>query len=418
MKLATMKENLLALVDEPTSLEALYQKNKNAFRKAVDEMTEEETAHPTLRVLKARLQFGKKPAEPANRKEMLWVALLALLAGLIAKMPYFIGIEDDVYFQRNLGFILFPSLIFFFAWKTKLAQKYLLACCALLAATAVFINLLPHSNSDTLILACMHLPLLLWTVTGFSYTGGDIKNTEMKIGFLRYNGDLLVMSAVMMIAGAILTGISIGLFELIDLNIAEWYMKNIAIWGAAAVPVLATYMVQRNPQLVQQVSPIIARIFTPLVLVLLLAYLGAMVFTGKDPYNDREFLFIFNLLLIGVMAIILFSVAERGKQNPRSVESILLLALAIATLFVNGIALSAIIFRISSWGITPNRMAVLGSNLLMLIHLLIVSHRLFIGLRNKNNAQNIEAGIASFLPVYSIWTAIVVFLFPLLFGFK
>lgn len=264
----------------------------------------------------------------------------------------------------------------------------------------------------------MHLPLLLWTVTGFSYTGGDIKNTEMKIGFLRYNGDLLVMSAVMMIAGAILTGISIGLFELIDLNIAEWYMKNIAIWGAAAVPVVATYMVQRNPQLVQQVSPIIARIFTPLVLVLLLAYLGAMVYTGKDPYNDREFLFIFNLLLMGVMAIILFSVAERGKQHTRSVESILLLALAIATLFVNGIALSAIVFRISSWGVTPNRMAVLGSNLLMLIHLLIVSHRLFVGLRNKNNEQSIEAGIASFLPVYSIWTAIVVFLFPLLFGFK
>ena len=413
-----MKENLLALVDEPTSLEALYQKNKTAFRKALDEMTEEETVHPALRVWKARLAFGKKPAQPANRKEMLWVALLALLAGLIAKMPYFIGTEDDLYFQRNLGFILFPSLILFFAWKTKLTRKYLLACCALLAATAVFINLLPHNNSDTLILACMHLPLLLWTVTGFSYTGGDIKNTEMKIGFLRYNGDLLVMSAVIMIAGAILTGISIGLFELIDLNIAEWYMKNIAIWGAAAVPVVATYMVQRNPQLVQQVSPIIARIFTPLVLVLLLAYLGAMVYTGKDPYNDREFLFIFNLLLIGVMAIILFSVAERGKQNTRSVESILLLALAIATLFVNGIALSAIVFRISSWGITPNRMAVLGSNLLMLIHLLIVSHRLFLGLRNKNNEQSIEAGIASFLPVYSIWTAIVVFLFPLLFGFK
>ncbi len=413
-----MKENLLALVDEPTSLEALYQKNKNAFRKALDEMTEEETLHPVLRVWKARLTFGKKPAQPANRKEMLWVALLALLAGLIAKMPYFIGIEDDLYFQRNVGFILFPSLIFFFAWKTKLTSKYLLTCSALLAATAVFINLLPHNNSDTLILACMHLPLLLWTVTGFSYTGRDIKNTEMKIGFLRYNGDLLVMSAVIMIAGAILTGISIGLFELIDLNIAEWYMKNIAIWGAAAVPVVATYMVQRNPQLVQQVSPIIARIFTPLVLVLLLAYLGAMVYTGKDPYNDREFLFIFNLLLIGVMAIILFSVAERGKQHTRSVESILLLALAIATLFVNGIALSAIVFRISSWGITPNRMAVLGSNLLMLIHLLIVSHRLFLGLRNKNNEQSIEAGIASFLPVYSIWTAIVVFLFPLLFAFK
>lgn len=414
-----MKEQMRALLDNPAELEALYQKNKPAFRKVWDEIAEELSSHPTVQVWQARLQYGKQQVAPASRNEVVWVILLALLAGFVAKIPTFLRVEEAQYFERNIAFVIFPSLMIFFAWKRNVAVKYMLGAGLLLVITSIFINLLPQEGkSDTLILTCIHLPLFLWTYTGLLYTGGDLKNTELKIGFLRYNGDLLVMSAVIMIAGFILTGISIGLFELIEIDIAEWYMKNIAIWGIAAVPVVATYLVQRNPQLVQQISPVIARIFTPLVLVLLLAYLVAMVYTGKDPYNDREFLFIFNLLLIGVMAIILFSVAERGKQNTRSAESILLFALAIATICVNGIALSAIVFRIISWGFTPNRLAVLGSNLLMLIHLLIVSHRLFLSLRNKENHRSIEEGIASMLPFYSIWTGVVVFLFPLLFGFK
>ncbi|MEX2568811.1 MAG: hypothetical protein WD431_22910, partial [Cyclobacteriaceae bacterium] len=37
-----------------------------------------------------------------------------------------------------------------------------------------------------------------------------------------------------------------------------------------------------------------------------------------------------------------------------------LLLLSAVTIIVNGITLSAILFRISEWGITPNRAAVLG----------------------------------------------------------
>ena len=44
-----------------------------------------------------------------------------------------------------------------------------------------------------------------------------------------------------------------------------------------------------------------------LVLVMLVIYLGAMFYSGRDPYQDREFLMVFNALLIGVMAIIFFS---------------------------------------------------------------------------------------------------------------
>ena len=162
----------------------------------------------------------------------------------------------------------------------------------------------------------------------------------------------------------------------------------------------------------------IAKVFTPLVLVTLVVYLIALIFTGKDPYNDREFLLIFNALLIGVMAIIFFSVAETSKNADSKIGTILLLGLSIVTVIVNGIALSAILFRISEWGLTPNRLAVLGGNILILANLLIVTYRLFKTIKDKNEIEKVENSIASFLPIYCLWTIFVTFIVPVLFNFK
>src|SRR5690606_41200120 len=94
---------------------------------------------------------------------------------------------------------------------------------------------------------------------------------------------------------------------------------------------------------------------------MLVAYLVAIIYSGKDPYTDREFLLFFNLLLIGVMAIIFYSVAESSGIKAKLQVWVLFL-LSLLTIAVDGIALSAILFRITEWGITPNRAAVLGSN--------------------------------------------------------
>ena len=78
------------------------------------------------------------------------------------------------------------------------------------------------------------------------------------------------------------------------------------------------------------------------------------------------------------MAIVFFSIAETQKNPESKISSLLLFALSIVTVIVNGIALSAIVFRISEWGITPNRLAVLGGNILMLINLHVVTYGLLI----------------------------------------
>src|SRR6185369_10630944 len=195
--------------------------------------------------------------------------------------------------------------------------------------------------------------------------------------YLKFNGDLAVMTALIIIAAGILSGITIGLFSLIGLNIEKFYRENIIVPGLPAAPIFATYLIRSNPQLVGKVSPVIARIFSPLVLVMLVIYIVAIIYSGKNPYSDRDFLQIFNALLIGVMALIFFSVAEATKNAGNRMESLVLFLLSIVTIVVNGIALSAIIFRISESGLTPNRVAVLGGNILILLNLLLVTAALY-----------------------------------------
>jgi hypothetical protein len=226
------------------------------------------------------------------------------------------------------------------------------------------------------------------------------------------------MIALIFIASIILSGITIGLFTLIGYNIRAFYFNNIGIFGIATLPIIGTYLTQLNPQLVGKVSPLIARLFSPLVVLMLIIYLIAIIYTAKNPYNDRDSLLIFNALLIGVMAIIFFSVAESTKSIKTKAEIWILFLLSSVTIIVNCVTLSAIVFRISELGITPNRAAVLGANILILINLVLVTIKLFKVITINTDPKAVGKVITSYLPVYFIWTIIVSFIFPLIFGFK
>lgn len=417
-KMIAMKEQILGNMDSPQQLERLYRANKVLFKKEFNLIYSKVESSAVAQVWYQRLNYEQREISWGSKYELLFVIALSLIAGLVAKLPNFMGMDADFFYPRNISFIVFPMLAAYFAKKESLSVKRMLIILGTIAASIAYINVLPVSEkSDTLILACIHMPLFMWSVLGFTFTGEQFCNTEKRIDFLRYNGDLVVITTVILIAGGILSAVTIGLFELINLRIEELYFQYIAIFGLAAAPIVGTYLVRTNPQLVKNVSPVIAKVFTPLVLVMLVVYLVAMVYTGKDPYNDREFLLIFNILLIGVMAIVLFSVAETSRGNGSRVGILLLLILSVVTITVNGIALSAIVFRITEWGITPNRLAVLGSNALILANLIMVAYQLFKSVRNAKMLLLVENSIALYLPIYSVWALLVIFLFPFLFGF-
>jgi hypothetical protein len=414
-----MKDEILKLINDPGQLEKLYRTNKTHFKREFGILYPELKGNPLADFWNERLNYETDEINWGSGKELLLVVFACLVAGIIAKLPAIFNLDEEFFYPRNIGFIIFPVLSAYFVWRNKLSSGKIAFIAAVILVSLVFINSLPDvKKSDTLILSCVHLLLFLWSVLGYAFTGEASTKDEKRLYYLKYNGDLVVMTALIVIAGGIMTGVTIGLFSLIGYNIEEFYFQNIVVFGLPAAPIFGTYLTQTNPHLVGKVSPVIARIFSPLVLVMLVIYLVAMVYSGKDPYNDREFLMIFNALLIGVMAIIFFSVAETSKATKSQLEVLILLLLSLVTVIVNGIALSAILFRISEWGITPNRLAVLGGNVLILVNLLLVTAQLFKVLSKKVDISGVGKIISLYLPIYMVWTIIVTFLFPLIFWFK
>ncbi|WP_026947473.1 DUF4153 domain-containing protein [Algoriphagus marincola] len=413
-----MKKEILSHLDQAEELEKLYRKNKSEFKKAfLDIYPSIQNQSPVSDFWKARLQTPSDSIQWGEKSEWIFLIVASLAAGIYAKLPAIFPINEDFFYPKNLGLMVFPFVSVYFAWKNKLSQKSNIILTLSFLASLLYINLLPdNESSDTLVLACIHLPILLWGLLGFAFGGENWKSSESRLGFLRFNGDAIIMGGLLVLSGGILSAITIGLFSLIGLRIEEFYMEYIAVFGLAAIPLIATHLTQTNPQLVNKVPPIIARIFSPLVLVMLLVYLGAIVYAGKDPYNDREFLLLFNLLLIGVMALIFFSIAENSQGKNQASQNWLLLLLALATLLVNAVALSAIIFRINEWGFTPNRTAILGINILMMVHLIWVGKDLFLTVRSRKSINQFGQTISYFLPAYLVWAGLVTFLFPNVFG--
>jgi hypothetical protein len=416
-----MKDEIIAHLNEPVQLEKLYRTNKGTFKRAFGTLYPELKGNTLADFWNERLKYESDEINWGTRSELLFVIIASLVAGFIAKLPEIFHINEEYFYPRHIGFIIFPMLSAYFIRKNELAPDKIALIAIPTLIGLIFINLFPDVNvnqSDTLVLSCIHLVLFLWALLGLAFVGETKNNTEKRLSYLRYNGDLIVMTTLILIAGAIMTGITIGLFNLIGFKIETYYFQYVGIFGLTAAPIVGTYLTQANPQLVGKVSPVIAKIFSPLVLVMLVIYLTAIVYSGKDPYNDRDFLLIFNALLIGVMAIIFFSVAESSKTSKSQAEIWILFLLSAMTILVNGIALSAILFRISEGGLTPNRTAVLGGNVLILINLLLVTAQLYKAVARKGDINGVGKVMASYLPIYVLWTIIVVFIFPFLFGFK
>jgi hypothetical protein len=414
-----MRTKILEHLNDAGHLEKMYRENKRLFKKEFNAIYSDISEQAVAKVWHERLSYESADISWGSSSDLIFVIFASLLAGFVAKLPQTFHIQEDFFYSRNSSFIVFPFLAAYFLRKNKSSLSSIFALLSVFLICLFYINWLPDlSESHSLILSFVHLPLFLWAILGFSFVGKERLHAQKRLDFLRYNGDLVVMSTLILIAGMILTGLTIGLFSLIGIDIAHFYSQYVVVFGLAAIPLVGTYLTQTNPQLVTKVSPVIAKLFSPIVLVTLVIYLFAIIISGKDPYNDRDFLLVFNGLLIGVMALILFSVAETSRTETQRSSLVILFLLSLVTVIVNGIALSAIVFRIAEWGITPNRMAVLGGNVLILINLVIVCFRLFKTLRSADHIEQVDKAIADFLPIYGAWTMLVTFTFPFIFGYR
>src|SRR5215203_4414296 len=204
-----MQDDIRAHQNDPKQLEKMYRTNKAHFKREFSTLYPELKGNILADFWNERLNYESDAISWGTRRELLFIIIAALIAGVIAKLPAFLNINEEFFYTRNISFIIFPVLSAYFAWKNKLATSKIALIIGATLAGLFFINSLPDvKNSDTLILSCIHLVLFLWCVLGFAFVG-DIRNKdEKRLSYLKYNGDLVVMTTLILIAGVIMTGIT------------------------------------------------------------------------------------------------------------------------------------------------------------------------------------------------------------------
>lgn len=415
-------QRILESLDDPKELEALYRQDPESFRDCFDEVARGAPDSMAVRVWEARLEY-RPPARAADTRR-LWHAIgIALCVGALVRVPaIWLG---EVWYYPRLG----PSLVILalaaYFWIEERDRRALIAGLTFTAIITAYAALLPATETasgltyaDSVAMALIHVPILSWALLGFVFTGGSWRGPEPRIRYISYNGELLILASLVGLGGIVFSGITVALFGLVAENFEEWYFPNFGVIGAAAVPVAGTYLYDAVFRRRTGIASILARVFAPLFLMMSVTYLVVAFLGGQNPFLDRSFLITFNALLLVVLGMTVFSIAERGEKVDVGWIDYVNVALLVVTLVIDLIALSAILFRLTSYGLTPNRVVVLGANLVVMAHLAWTCRAYIRLIRRRSGAGSVRQAVAGYLPVYVGWAALVTFVLPLVFRFS
>jgi hypothetical protein len=368
---------------------------------------------------------------PANtgRAEILVVLGLAVAAALAVKVPALFGLRmdtgDESFYLRNASLFVFPLLAAYFLWKRGSGVASGLWLALPFAAGAVVANVFPFPmgikgccSSDTEVLSILHLPIALWMAVGFAYVRGRWFDDGGRMNFVRFSGELAIYYVLIALGGGVLTGFTVMMFTAIGMN-PEWFIGGWLIpCGAAGAVIIGSWLVEAKQSVIENMAPVLTRLFTPLFTVLLLVFLATMAWTGSPINVKREVLIGFDLLLAVVVGLVLYAASARDPQAPPDLFDGLQLLLVVSALVVDGVALAAIAARISEFGFTPNRVAALGENLILFVNLAWSAWLYARFLRHRGSFAFLERWQIAYLPVYAVWAALVVVVFPPVFGYR
>ncbi|GAB3652245.1 permease prefix domain 1-containing protein [Glycomyces tarimensis] len=389
----------------------------------LDELSREFAREHSDRLWKQLVLTPGSEAPPASsrRRELLAMIVCAATAAIAVKVPawFGVGMEDDPgFYALNASLFALVPLAAYFAWRRGLGARTIGVLAFLFALGAVGANAYPlGEDSQTIVLTAIHLPLALWLVVGVAYAGGEWRSEQRRMDFIRFTGEWFIYLVLIALGGGVLTGFTVGTFAAIDVDAEEFIAAWLVPCGAAAAVVVAAWLVEAKQSVIENMAPVLTRVFTPLFAATLLAVLAAIVVTTSAIDVERDMLILFDLLLVVVLGLLLYSISARDPQTRPGVFDWVQLCLVVSALLIDVMVLIAITGRITEWGFSPNKTAALGLNVILFVNL-AWSAWLFLGLaRGRRPFARLERWQTAYIGVYAGWTWAVVLVFPLVFGF-
>jgi hypothetical protein len=356
--------------------------------------------------------------------EAMVVIVLAILAAISIKIPEVFGKHladewDMFFYARNFSLFVLPFLSAYFVWKRSLSKKAIWILFISFSLAALIVNLMPFKpGGSTESLMVIHLPIALWFVLGYSYAGQGWQNHDQRMNFIRFSGEWFIYYCLIALGGAVLMAFIMFTFKAIELDAEQIEGSWVLPCGIIGAVLISAWLVEAKQSIIENMAPVLTRIFTPLFVLLLLSFLATMLFTQSGINVEREVLIGFDLLLVIVLGLLLYSISARDSMAPPDLFDILQLLLVISALLVDILALLAILQRISEFGFSPNRVAALGLNMILIVNLGWSAVLLVRFLMRRSQFVRLAKWQTVYIPVYAGWAVIVTVIFPMLFNYR
>ncbi|MDT7750574.1 MAG: hypothetical protein QOD96_4236 [Pseudonocardiales bacterium] len=362
---------------------------------------------------------GSPAARTRSRRVLLAMVVCAAGAAASIKVPELFGLRlasDGTFYGPNLSVLALPWLAGFLAWRRQARRPLIGILVGLFALGAVAANAYPLPEaSQSMVITSIHLPIALWLVVGLAYVADEWRSSRRRMDFIRFTGEWFVYFVLIALGGGVLTAFVFGTFQAIGIDPEKFVSLWLLPCGGMAATVVAGWLVEAKQSVVENIAPVLTRLFTPLFTAVLLAFLVAIVWTSAGIDVERQALILFDLLLVVVLGLLLYSTSARDPLAPPGLFDKLQLALVVSALAIDVLVLVEIAGRITEGGTTPNRTAALGENVILLANLACSAWLLLGFLRRRTPFAALERWQTGYLPVYAAWAWIVVLAFPPLF---
>lgn len=349
--------------------------------------------------------------------QALVFALAAAVAIQVARLAAQLSDEESGWFVRNITLFVLPFLAAYFAHLRQLDARGWALTAAPFVLVALVVNLYPYrADSATEVVVALHLPVVLWFALALPYMGGTFRSHERRMDFVRFTGEWVIYYALIGLGGGVLLGLTAMIFEPIGVDVErviEWVLPS----GVAGAAIVAAWLVESKQHVVENMAPVLTMLFTPLFAVMLTVAAATYAASGVAGAFDRELLGVFDALLVVVLGLVLYAMSAREPSETAGLmDRVQLLAVASA-LVLDVMVLGTMVARIGDLGLTPNRVAALGLNIVLLVNLAGAAWLSLRFLTGRIAFHRIERWQTSYLPVFALWVAAVVVLLPPLFAF-
>src|SRR6185503_8167356 len=183
----------------------------------------------------------------------------------------------------------------------------------------------------------LHLPIALWLVVGIAYAGTRWNEVASRMDFVRFSGELFIYYVLMALGGGLLTAFTVVMFNTIGINPETFIQSWLLPCGAAGAVLVAAWLVEAKQSVFENMAPVLTRLFTPLFAAVLVTFLGAVLWTGGGLDTDRDTLIQFNLLLVVVLGLLLYSLSARDRRSSPGIFDLVQVVLVVSALLADAV---------------------------------------------------------------------------------